>query len=136
MTDAVAGFFANGGLRCFVVRVAHEASTDLAGWDVPGLCFLEAKWRGAWAHRLRIRIQRTGQRRFNLVASLPDSTREFWGGLSTSRWIGDRERGIHGYRRVLLPASAREAARAPEGAVLIPVPDVAAAISWLRAEAA
>jgi DNA repair protein RadA/Sms len=40
-----------------------------------------------------------------------------------------------GFRRVLLPASAQDAARAPEGAELVPVPDVAAAIGWLRSVA-
>jgi DNA repair protein RadA/Sms len=38
-----------------------------------------------------------------------------------------------GFRRVLLPAGAEEAARPPAGADLIPVPDVAAAVAWLRA---
>jgi DNA repair protein RadA/Sms len=38
-----------------------------------------------------------------------------------------------GFRRVLLPAGAEEAARAPAGAEIIPVPDVASAVAWLRA---
>ena len=38
-----------------------------------------------------------------------------------------------GFRRVLLPAGAEEAARAPAEARVIPIADVAAAVSWLRA---
>jgi DNA repair protein RadA/Sms len=38
-----------------------------------------------------------------------------------------------GFRRVLLPAGAEEAARAPAEARVIPVADVAAAVAWLRA---
>ena len=45
-----------------------------------------------------------------------------------------REAARLGFRRVLLPASSCEALRAPGGAELIPVRDVAAAVSWLRAQ--
>jgi DNA repair protein RadA/Sms len=38
-----------------------------------------------------------------------------------------------GFRRVLIPAGAEEAARPPADAELVPVADVAAAVAWLRA---
>ena len=38
-----------------------------------------------------------------------------------------------GFRRVLLPAGAEEAARPPAGAEIVPVSDVASAVAWLRA---
>jgi DNA repair protein RadA/Sms len=41
-----------------------------------------------------------------------------------------------GFRRVLLPAGAEEAARPPAEARVIPVADVAAAVAWLRASGA
>ena len=39
-----------------------------------------------------------------------------------------------GFRRVLVPAGAIEAARVPQDAQVIPVADVGAAIAWLRAQ--
>jgi DNA repair protein RadA/Sms len=41
-----------------------------------------------------------------------------------------------GFRRVLLPAGAEEAARPPVGAAVIPIADVGAAVAWLRASGA
>jgi DNA repair protein RadA/Sms len=41
-----------------------------------------------------------------------------------------------GFRRVLLPAGAEEAARPPAEAEVIPVADVGAAVAWLRASGA
>jgi DNA repair protein RadA/Sms len=41
-----------------------------------------------------------------------------------------------GFRRVLIPAGAEASARAPDDARVIPVEDVGAAVSWLRASAA
>jgi DNA repair protein RadA/Sms len=41
-----------------------------------------------------------------------------------------------GFRRVLLPAGAEEAARAPAEARVIPIADVASAVAWLRASSA
>jgi len=38
-----------------------------------------------------------------------------------------------GFRRVLLPAGAEDAARPPRGAEIVPVADVASAVAWLRA---
>ncbi|MDH3592425.1 MAG: DNA repair protein RadA, partial [Planctomycetota bacterium] len=38
-----------------------------------------------------------------------------------------------GFRRILLPEGVPEAGQAPPGAEVIPVPDVAAAVRWLRA---
>ncbi len=43
-----------------------------------------------------------------------------------------REAARLGFRRVLLPAGAEEAARPPPGCELVPVRDVAAAVTWLR----
>jgi DNA repair protein RadA/Sms len=46
-----------------------------------------------------------------------------------------REAARLGFRRVLLPAGVAEDARPPAGAELVPVPDVGAAVAWLRASA-
>jgi DNA repair protein RadA/Sms len=47
-----------------------------------------------------------------------------------------REAARLGFRRVLLPAGVAEGARPPAGAELVPVPDVGAAVAWLRASTA
>ena len=47
-----------------------------------------------------------------------------------------REAARLGFRQVLLPAGVAVGARPPAGAELVPVPDVGAAVAWLRASAA
>lgn len=62
LPGAVAAFFANGGRRCFVVRVAGPAAaaarfrlphTVALGNDPPRLAAVSAASPGAWANRLR-----------------------------------------------------------------------------------
>jgi phage tail sheath protein FI len=90
---AVAGFFANGGRRCYVVRVADESRARAAALNVLDgthwpLFRLEARTPGAWAHELVVSSARLGALRFSLSLSLPDGTREKWANLSLDP--GDR----------------------------------------------
>jgi phage tail sheath protein FI len=88
---AVRGFFANGGRRCYVVRVAdpvmaRKASgyvmdpSDRAG--IKPLLKLEAKYEGVWAHDLQVTTVLTSTSRLFLTLSLPDGTQESWPNLS------------------------------------------------------
>lgn len=83
----VEGFFANGGRRCWVVRVADPnearfASLDLYDDDDELTLALTAKWAGRWAHRLIVTVLRTGLERFSLMIRLADGGQEIWSDLS------------------------------------------------------
>jgi uncharacterized protein len=95
---AVEGFFANGGRRCYVVRVADPARAECAHLYVleqqvwgqrpkpntrTWLLFkLVASSPGTWAHSLVVSTALLGAGRFSLSLSLPDGTYEKWANLS------------------------------------------------------
>jgi hypothetical protein len=71
LPDAVRAFFANGGRRCHVVRVAGPAARP-ARWAVPGLrvrqpdgtetpVLVESAWPGAWSAGTAVRAELLGQ---------------------------------------------------------------------------
>src|SRR5258708_4842741 len=79
---AVEGFFANGGRRCWVVRVASKEATP-AHWALttaegkPAVK-LEAASPGSWAKELAISVTPLGEGLFSLTARLPDGAVELW----------------------------------------------------------
>ncbi len=87
---AVAGFFANGGRRCWVVRVADPDQARpgvlelLDAQEEPTLR-LTARNPGSWAGRLTVRIDRGFQDRFTLTLRLPDGFSEVWPDMSMER---------------------------------------------------
>lgn len=86
---AVEGFFANGGKRCWVVRVASREATA-ARWQfstsqrMPALT-LQAASPGSWATQLAISVVPLGSGLFTLSLALPDGTRETWRNLSIQK---------------------------------------------------
>src|ERR1700750_2106356 len=57
---SVFGFFRNGGVRCYVVRVAHEgstrATTKLKGRDAVAAIKVSAINEGAWGNSLTVEV--------------------------------------------------------------------------------
>lgn len=98
---AVEGFFANGGRRCYVVRVADPARAEYARLCVfeqhvlgQGSQLKQQTWSlfklvasspGTWAHSLVVSTALLGGGRFTLSLSLPDGTYEKWANLSLDR---------------------------------------------------
>lgn len=84
---AVSGFFANGGRRCWVVRVADKDAARSAKFSLTGpgdtpVVTLQASSPGTWAHQLRVQIISTGES-FTLILGLPDGgTQEIWRNLT------------------------------------------------------
>lgn len=79
---AVEGFFANGGKRCWVVRVASDAAAK-AQWkffsfDGKPALTLTAASPGSWAKELSISVVPLGHGVFTLGLRLPDGSRETW----------------------------------------------------------
>jgi phage tail sheath protein FI len=87
---AVQGFFANGGQRCWVTRMADPSLARCASLDIvadefgPRFLRLTAASPGTWAHKLDIRVLHLGKR-FSLVLHLPDGTQEVWRDLTLDK---------------------------------------------------
>jgi len=86
---AVEGFFANGGRRCWIVRVA-SASAKTASWILPNgrgkaALSLVATGPGSWARDLQISTISLGSGLFTLIFRLPDGSRETWRNLDMQR---------------------------------------------------
>jgi phage tail sheath protein FI len=90
---AVEGFFANGGRRCWIVRVASKAATA-ARWILrnsqgkPAVS-LVATSPGSWARDMQITTIPLGSGLFTLIFRLPDGTRETWRNLDMQRPYAD-----------------------------------------------
>jgi hypothetical protein len=90
LPEAVRSFFANGGRRCIVVRVAGEAATrsrfrlpgvvalDADDGEARGLATVAAAWEGAWSGRLQLASELR-------ITPLPATAFSVTGGL-TVRW--------------------------------------------------
>ncbi len=84
---AVRGFFDNGGLTCWVVRVADPdhalpAQLDLLD-DAGGVALhLEASSVGVWGQKISVRVVRLGTERFTLTIKLADGGQELWRDLT------------------------------------------------------
>ncbi len=89
LAHAVQGFFANGGRRCWVVRVANRDASLVARWEVSSsdgrpAFELTARHPGTWAVRhMTVSTRRAGENRFHLLLRLADGHQEFWPNLST-----------------------------------------------------
>ncbi|MEV6304243.1 phage tail sheath C-terminal domain-containing protein [Actinoplanes sp. NPDC051861] len=84
---AVAGFFANEGRTCWVVRVADPGTSSVATADLRDdrgrpVLRLTATSAGTWAHRMTASVVRTVEGRFTLNLRLPDGSGEQFHGLS------------------------------------------------------
>lgn len=86
---AVQGFFANGGRRCWIVRVANRETSSSARWTVYSnegrrAFELKARYPGTWAIcDLTVSASRAGEHRFHLLLRFRDGHQEFWSNLST-----------------------------------------------------
>ncbi len=83
LAPSVESFFANGGARAWIVRVADPA---MVGWgstgsSLPGI-EVRARTPGSWSWRLIITLIRTGPGRVTLTARVPDATPEVWPGIT------------------------------------------------------
>lgn len=86
---AVAGFFANGGSACWVVRVAdpttaRAAHLDLTDANGRNALRLEATSPGIWGNRVLVRLIPEGQGRFALDLRLGTGVHEYWNSLTTA----------------------------------------------------
>lgn len=84
---AVDGFFANGGRRCWVARVAGRSAAP-ARWvlrDTEGAVRAELRARsaGTWADSLHVRVRNAGAYRFSLEIVSRDGDGEVWPDLDT-----------------------------------------------------
>ncbi|QFZ18651.1 phage tail sheath family protein [Saccharothrix syringae] len=92
---AVEGFFANGGRRCWVVRVADPVAAGPA-WDrvrvgVTSRCLrLGASSPGEWGNQVRYRVEPEAGGLFGLRLRRGDVV-EAWHGLSDGSTAGDRD---------------------------------------------
>lgn len=78
---AVAGFFANGGLTCWVVRVADDFMAEFAGLELVyenKVVTLQAQTAGGWGCKLAAIAKRSLNERFTLTLKLSDGTQEIW----------------------------------------------------------
>jgi hypothetical protein len=83
---AVEGFFAGGGSRCWVVRVADPVRATRAGATLPdaggnAVLDLAASSPGAWGNRVTCRSEPAGGGLFTLILRLDEVT-EIWRNLS------------------------------------------------------
>ncbi|MFL6332166.1 MAG: phage tail sheath family protein [Pyrinomonadaceae bacterium] len=73
---SVFGFFRNGGVRCYVVRVAHEdstrASTRLTGRDGVAAVKVSAINEGAWGNSLTVEVGESSSRELVLTQLAAD----------------------------------------------------------------
>ncbi len=88
---AVQGFFANGGRDCWVVRAADPERATPASLTVQNckgqvLFGLEASSPGVWGQNIRVLLQRTNEKQFNLFVRLPDGTQEIWRDLDLNAY--------------------------------------------------
>jgi len=86
---AVEGFFANGGRRCWIVRVA-SGSAKTASWILPiergnAALSLTAASPGSWAKHAQVSTISLGSGLFTLIFRLPDGSRETWRNLDIER---------------------------------------------------
>lgn len=91
---AVEQFFANGGKRCYIVRALSDASSRLAGVDMPSresagparnTLRINAKGKGGWGNSLSVRVEdgtTNPTREFSLVVFNEGSLVEFFDDLS------------------------------------------------------
>ncbi len=84
---AVEGFFANGGKRCWVVRVADPAKAEKASLSLQDdygdkVIRLHATSEGVWAQGLIVTVMRTSRERFSLLLRLEDGGHELWPDLT------------------------------------------------------
>jgi uncharacterized protein len=83
---SVRGFFENGGLECYVVRVVDPDQAAPATFavcqGVPGEGYSRPLWgllassAGVWGQRLRVRLRRVGGNRAHLTVRLPQGNAE------------------------------------------------------------
>jgi phage tail sheath protein FI len=84
---AVEGFFANGGMRCWVVRVADPLKAEKAGLSLlddfgDGCLRLQAASEGVWSHSLIVTVLRVSRERFTLLLRHEDGGQELWPDLT------------------------------------------------------
>jgi uncharacterized protein len=82
---AVDGFFANGGMTCWVVRIADDEAVALAALslvssdrDEVKAVHLRARTPGSWGEDLAAVVSRSLNGRFTLTLRLTDGTQEVW----------------------------------------------------------
>ena len=91
---AVAGFFANGGRACWVVRaadpvLAKPASATILDPAGKPLIQVVARTPGFWAHDLVVTLTPRGARTFDLTLVLPGEEYETWRNLTLPAWKND-----------------------------------------------
>jgi hypothetical protein len=84
---AVRGFFANGGVTCYVVRVADRAQAQPArlifvDTTEERTLQLTARSPGVWGRRVRVELTNLGADRFSLNLQIPGDGQERWRDLS------------------------------------------------------
>jgi uncharacterized protein len=115
LAPSVESFFANGGARAWVVRVADPSSVASGSTDVLSGIVVSAGTPGSWSRQLTVTLIRTGPGRVTLTARLPDGTREVWSGL-TKDALGPESTindPVRGSRLVRVADAAGELGAAP-----------------------
>ena len=90
---SVYGFFENGGVSCYVVRVAtmgsengaQKASCRLQLGDGLPVMEIEALNEGKWGNRIRARLKRKSDRHFDMIVMAKGGYKEKYKGLSLDR---------------------------------------------------
>ena len=82
LAAAVHGFFANGGVTCWVVRAVDRESVAAAEAEVTGgRIRFEALSPGTWGNGMAVNLQPTGGGLVTVTVVAPDGRRELWRNL-------------------------------------------------------
>ncbi len=73
---SVYGFFANGGVTCWISRVADESSARIAKGEFGGL-LVSAGSKGSWGNRIKVKPFLQGNEVVALLIRFPDGSEQF-----------------------------------------------------------